>query len=87
MKGGEEEVDDEIKESGILKAILARPSPVPERQRARSRQKAESWTSILRVSITWPRYRPSRQQAGDGAHPSLALGWSRFPHQAQIIPV
>ena len=28
-----------------------------------SRQKAEAWTSILRVSITWPRYRPSRQQA------------------------
>ena len=42
MKGGEDEVDDEIKESGIHKAILARPSPVPERQRARSRQKAES---------------------------------------------
>ena len=81
VEGGEDEGDDEIMESKIHETILAGPFRF---QKARGRQKAEIWTSILRDSFTRPHYRPSRQRVRTLA---LAMGWLRFPHQAQIIPV
>ena len=57
VEGGEDEGDDEIIESKIHETILAGPFRF---QKARGRQKAEIWTSILRDSFTRPRYRPSR---------------------------